>query len=84
MPLLTEAATVGIPDDRLGERVAVAVVPRGDKVPGLDEIVAWMGRTHDVAVFKRPERIVTVDRLPRNAMNKVVRSDLRALVLARL
>ena len=84
MPLITEAATVGIPDDRLGERVAVAVVPRGDKVPGLDEIVAWMGRTHDVAVFKRPERIVTVDRLPRNAMNKVVRSDLRALVLARL
>jgi cyclohexanecarboxylate-CoA ligase len=84
MPLLAEAATVGIPDDRLGERVAVAVVPKGADVPDLAEVVAWMARAHDVAVFKRPERLVVVDRLPRNAMNKVVRNDLRALVLARL
>jgi len=84
MPLLAEAATVGIPDDRLGERVAVAVVPKGDETPTLADVVAWMARAHDVAVFKRPERIVVVDRLPRNAMNKVVRSELRALVLARL
>ena len=38
----------------------------------------------DVAIFKRPERLVLVDKLPRNPMNKVVRKDLRDLVLARL
>jgi cyclohexanecarboxylate-CoA ligase len=66
------------------EHDAVAVVPKGADVPDLAEVVAWMARAHDVAVFKRPERLVVVDRLPRNAMNKVVRNDLRALVLARL
>ena len=84
MPGLVEAATVGLPDDRLGERVAVAVVPAGGAVPSLADVVAWMGRAHEVAVFKRPERLVIVDRLPRNAMNKVVRSALRLLVDAQL
>ena len=79
-PLLKEAATVGIPDDRLGERVAVAVVPRDGATPTLADIAAWMDRA-DVAIFKRPERLVIVDRLPRNAMNKVVRSELRETVL---
>lgn len=82
-PMLKEAATVGIPDDRLGERVAVAVVPLGDQVPVLADISAWM-ESRDVALFKRPERLVIVAQLPRNAMNKVVRRDLRDIVLAAL
>ena len=82
-PLISEAATVGIPDPLLGERVAVAVVPRGDVAPTLADITAWLERSN-VAVFKRPERLVVVDRLPRNAMNKVVRSTLRGTVLQAL
>ncbi len=82
MPGIAEAATVGIPDDRLGERVAVAVVQKpGAAVPTLADVTAWMAGK-DVAVFKRPERLVVVERLPRNAMNKVVRGELRAIVLA--
>ncbi len=82
-PMLMEAATVGIPDDRLGERVAVAVVPRPGETPTLADISAWMESRH-VAMFKRPERLVMVEKLPRNAMNKVVRSDLRNIVMAAL
>lgn len=82
-PMLKEAATVGIPDDRLGERVAVAVVPRDGHNPDLADISAWM-ESRDVALFKRPERLVVVAQLPRNAMNKVVRSELRQIVLAAL
>ena len=81
MPGVAEAATVGIPDERLGERVAVAVVPRDYATPTLADIAEWMN-ARDVAVFKRPERLFIVDKLPRNAMNKVVRSDLRAMVAA--
>lgn len=82
-PLLKEAATVGIPDAVLGERIAVAVVAKGDVAPTLADIVAWLDRDQ-VAVFKRPEKLVIVDALPRNAMNKVVRATLRETVLAAL
>ncbi len=79
-----EAASVGIPDPDLGERVAVAVVLEtgcdAPTVASLGERLAAAG----VAVFKRPERVIVVDALPRNAMNKVVRADLRALILERL
>ena len=83
MPQVREAATVGIPDDDLGERIAVAVVPHDGATPVLSDVAAWL-REQGVAIFKWPERLVCVDRLPRNAMNKVVRSELRALVVARL
>jgi non-ribosomal peptide synthetase component E (peptide arylation enzyme) len=71
-----------VPDAVLGERVAVAVVPRpGEAAPDLAALGAWLeGR--GCAIFKRPERLVVLERLPRNAMNKVVRADLRAEVLA--
>jgi cyclohexanecarboxylate-CoA ligase len=82
-PLLREAATVGIPDPVLGERVAVAVVPSGDVAPTLDDVTAWLERSN-VAIYKRPERLVVVDALPRNAMNKVLRPALRQTVLQAL
>ena len=37
-----------------------------------------------LAVFKLPELMVTVDALPRNAMNKVSRRDLRETVIGML
>jgi len=82
IPGVREAAAVGVPDPDLGERVAVAmVIEPGAEPPSiaaLGERLAAAG----VAVFKRPERIVTLDALPRNAMNKVLRSELRERVLA--
>lgn len=83
MPMVIEAATVGIPNDMLGERIAVAVVPAPGAMPELADVTEWLA-SRDVAIFKRPERLVIVDKLPRNPMNKVVRGDLRAMVLARL
>lgn len=81
LPCAQEAATVGIPDPVLGERIAVAVVPRDGMTPVLDDVIAWLKQA-DVAVFKRPERLVLLPRLPRNAMNKVQRDVLRTEVLA--
>lgn len=82
-PLIKEAATVGIPDPVLGERVAVAVVPQPGEAPTLADIGDWMA-SKGVAIFKRPELFVIVDELPRNAMKKVVRNELREQVLAAL
>ncbi|MFV3074389.1 class I adenylate-forming enzyme family protein [Niveispirillum fermenti] len=83
LPQAREAATVGIPDPDLGERVAVALVPRDGAEPTLADVLDWLKRA-DVAVFKRPERLVLLPVLPRNAMNKVQRDQLRAQVLAAL
>lgn len=83
MPQAAEAATVGIPDEMLGERIAVAVVPAPGATPELADVTAWL-EARDVAIFKRPERLVIVEKLPRNPMNKVVRGELRAMVLEKL
>lgn len=78
-PKIREAATVGLPDDRLGERIAVAVVPHEGQCVELADISNWLEQK-GTAIFKRPEFIAIVPTLPRNAMNKVVRSDLRTIV----
>lgn len=83
VPSVREAATVGIPDEELGERIAVAVVALDGTAPTLADITSFLA-ARDIAIFKRPERLVLVDRLPRNAMNKIVRGELRAMVLAKL
>tara|TARA_R110002124_G_scaffold104946_1_gene255437 strand:+ start:12375 stop:14066 length:1692 start_codon:yes stop_codon:yes gene_type:complete len=82
-PKIREAATVGIADDKLGERVAVAVAANAGEEISLSDLSAWLGEQH-IAIFKHPEMLVTVDQLPRNAMNKVMRDELREIVIAKL
>jgi len=83
LPLLKEAAAVGVPDPLLGERVAVAFVAKEGATPTLGDITAWLEYSH-VAIFKQPERLVVVDALPHNAMNEVVRTTLLETVLRAL
>ncbi|MFC3580480.1 class I adenylate-forming enzyme family protein [Sphingomonas hylomeconis] len=82
-PALREAAVVGVPDERLGERMCVAAVPEAGQAPTLAEIAGWL-KDQGLAVFKLPELMVEVPALPRNAMNKVSRRDLRETVLQML
>jgi malonyl-CoA/methylmalonyl-CoA synthetase len=73
-PGVRESAVLGIPDARKGERVAAAVV-RDD--PALDEDrlrAFWNERLVD---YQRPKDVVFVDALPRNALGKVLRRELR-------
>jgi acyl-CoA synthetase (AMP-forming)/AMP-acid ligase II len=78
VPGVAACAVLGVPDERLGERVVAVVEP----VPGAT-IDAARVRDHclaELAGFKVPERFVVVDRLPRNAMGKIVRRQLPQLV----
>lgn len=76
-PEVVEAAVLGIPDERLGERVA-AVVQRS---PGsmLDEAAMKEHVAREVARYKVPEFVRFVDEMPRNAMNKIVKPKLKSL-----
>jgi non-ribosomal peptide synthetase component E (peptide arylation enzyme) len=76
-PGLAEAAVCAYPDDKLGEKICACVVPLPDQVaPSLEEICSYL-LEHGMAKFKLPERIEVMAALPRNPMNKVVRSALQ-------
>lgn len=75
LPEALEAAVCGYKDDIMGERICAVVVPKPGASITLD-IVRDHFATQGFAIFKRPERLVTVSQLPRNSVGKVVRADL--------
>ncbi len=72
-PGVRESAVVGVADVRRGERVVAVVVRDGE----LDEarLRAWWDER--LVDYQRPRAVVFVDSLPRNAMGKVLRRELR-------
>jgi malonyl-CoA/methylmalonyl-CoA synthetase len=73
-PNVAEVAVVGTPSEEWGELVTAVVVPDG-RAPTLEELAAFVaGR---LAPYKRPRLLRVVDALPRNAMGKLLRHELR-------
>jgi fatty-acyl-CoA synthase len=71
-----EAAVVGRADDRWGEiPVAFVVTKPGSVLTHADVLALFEGR---LARFKHPRDVLFLDRLPRNAMGKVLKQELRA------
>ncbi|HEX4109953.1 MAG TPA: AMP-binding protein [Solirubrobacteraceae bacterium] len=72
-PAIVEAAVVGVPDERWGERIAAAVVARGPVTPQELE-----DHCRDrLAGFKRPRHIELWDELPRSPVGKSLRREVR-------
>jgi cyclohexanecarboxylate-CoA ligase len=76
-PDIVDAAVLGLPDPRSGERVAAVVVLRDGRQVGLTDIREHC-RLQGLAVQKCPEQLEVVDALPRNAMGKVLKQELRS------
>jgi malonyl-CoA/methylmalonyl-CoA synthetase len=70
-PGVVEVAVVGLPSAEWGETVVAFVVGDPD-LGSLQELAAA-----ELAPFKCPRQVRLVDALPRNALGKVVRGDLR-------
>ncbi|MDA0989224.1 MAG: AMP-binding protein, partial [Verrucomicrobia bacterium] len=71
-----ECAVIGAPHADFGEAVVAVVVAKAGEVPSVATILAEVaGR---LAPFKRPKHIVIIDALPRNAMGKVQKAQLRS------
>jgi acyl-CoA synthetase (AMP-forming)/AMP-acid ligase II len=74
-PAVEEAAVIGLPDEEWGERVAAVVVCRAGADVSAETLIEHCRER--LASFKKPEHVVFVDALPRNALGKLLRKDLR-------
>ena len=75
---VADAAAYGVPDARLGERVAAAVrlAPRGERRPVTEaELIAWCRRR--LAPFKTPAEIRFLPELPTTPSGKIQKFKLR-------
>ncbi|MFE3170608.1 3-phosphoshikimate 1-carboxyvinyltransferase [Amycolatopsis sp. NPDC059090] len=80
-PAVAEAAVVAMPDDRLGERGCAFVAPRPDAEFGFAAMQTFLA-ARGLTVNYWPERLELLDALPRNAVGKVQKAELRARIKA--
>ena len=71
LPGVVESAVIGCPHPDFGEAVVAVVAGEGD------ETAMIAAARIQLAVFKCPKRVLFVPDLPRNAMGKVLKADLR-------
>jgi len=76
-PGVAEAAAIGLPDERYGERVCAVVVPRNGHELDLPDVVAHF-RASGLARQKTPEHLRVVAELPRTPSGKVQKPLLRS------
>jgi malonyl-CoA/methylmalonyl-CoA synthetase len=74
--LITDCAVVGIPNDEWGELIVSAIVVKDENI-NTDELNKWL--REKMAAYKTPRKYLIVDELPRNAMGKVTKNDVKKL-----
>ena len=73
---VAESAVIGVPHPDFGEGVVAIVARTSGK--DVDPTAITSALAAQMAAFKRPKTVIIVDELPRNAMGKVQKAELRA------
>ncbi len=77
-PDIAEASVVGRPDARWGEVVVAVVALKDGRSLGADQVLKQLeGR---IARFKHPKEVVFVGQLPKTALGKIRKDDVRRMV----
>ncbi len=74
-PAVAEVAVIGVPDQRLGETIMAVIVPKPGTTPTEDDIAQHCRQS--LGGYKIPRRFAFVEKLPRSAMGKVLKTELR-------
>jgi malonyl-CoA/methylmalonyl-CoA synthetase len=75
LPGVAECAVIGVPHADFGEGVVAVVIPKPGARFDEKEMLRTLGT--ELAKYKLPKRIILADSLPRNAMGKVQKNELR-------
>lgn len=71
-----EACVVGVPDDKVGERIKAIVVIKGnERGVGTSELIKWCRER--LAPYKIPDHIEFRDMLPKSKVGKLLRREIR-------
>lgn len=79
-PGISECIVLGLPDERLGQRVAVAVVPTPGAAPTLDELRAYV--VAELDSIAAPRELAVLSEIPLRGPGKPDRAALRKLLQA--
>ena len=74
---VAEAAVIGIPDAVYGEAVVAFIVPMPGKSLEAEAVIAHV--KNNTAPFKAPEKVIMVDSLPKSAVGKILKRELREM-----
>ena len=74
---IAECACVGAPNEKTGEAVRLFVVKAPGATSSEAEVIAHCQR--DLAAYKVPKQVRFLEALPKSAVGKILRRDLRAL-----
>lgn len=77
-PAVAQVAAFSVPDARLGEDIAAAVVLRSGRNADANELRAWAAER--LAYFKVPKSIVLVPEIPKGPTGKLRRMDLAGML----
>jgi acyl-coenzyme A synthetase/AMP-(fatty) acid ligase len=78
VPLDEQGASPPHPD--FGECVVAFVIPNDqNRPPAAADVIQWVKSS--LANYKVPKQVVVVDELPRNTMGKVLKNELRTLLV---
>lgn len=70
-PEIAQAVAFGVPDDKYGEEINCAVIPR--EGADIDEAEVLKHCKKNLAIFKVPKKVFITDNLPRTATGKIQR-----------
>jgi 2-furoate---CoA ligase len=82
-PQVSDAAVVGLPDERWGEKITAVIVPASLDLDdaALDEFCL---ASSGLPRFMRPRQYIYVNEIPKSPTGKILRSRIRSLLLPQL
>jgi fatty-acyl-CoA synthase len=79
-PDVQDSAVVGLPDEKWGERVSAVVQQHAGRVASAEDIIAFVKER--IGSVKAPKQIEVWPDLPRSKVGKVLKKEIRAMLLS--
>lgn len=74
-PAVARAAAFAVPDERLGEKLCLAVLPAGAAVPAADEVLRHLYEA-GLSKYDMPEYFLVMEAFPLTASGKILKREL--------